>query len=137
MNYKEARKELNEYRYKRLRMEQLKEKIESLELICYQPTSSIIVPPTNENETKGENKIIKLLDLKEKYLELYLQAELLCKKIDHKIGLLDDPYRTILRYRYCKLNTTSEIAYITHYSIDRVNHLLADGVGKYNEIMWS
>lgn len=135
MNCKEARKELNEYRYKRLRMEQLKEKIDSLELICYHPTSSIIVPPLNENETKGENKLVKLLDLKDQYLQLYLQAELICKKIDHKIGLLDDPFKTILRYRYCKLNTTNEIAYITHYSIDHIKRLLSQGVSKYNEIV--
>lgn len=130
-----VKRELNSYKYYRIRINKLKNKIESLDnaLIC--PTSSILIPPTNENTGTKENKFITLMDLKKDYETLVIEAEKVCLELDSKINKVKNHVaRCVLYLKYCELKTIEEIGYIIHYSKGQVKRFLAQGVEEYSKI---
>lgn len=117
----EAKKELNEYRDNIKYIDEKNQDLEELRTRLEKTTSNLSFSKTY---SKGANKdtfaegVSKLEDIEQDYTKKL--ESLLLKKfiIDEKIDKLEEPYRSILFFRYARRNSWSEVASIIDYSVD-------------------
>lgn len=126
MTVQEAKQELKEYRdnivYIRGKKEDLEEMRTYLEKTTTRPSKTRI-----SNNNIDSDKIIdgiSRMDAIEKEYDKKLQ-ELLLKKfvVDDKIDKLEEPYRSLLFYRYARRKSWQEVAKEIDYGIDNTYKL--------------
>lgn len=122
-------KYLSKYKYILIDIKALKDRIDKLSLLIYNiSTASIIgyekdrnIKDTNPNSMLN-NKVAKILDLKEKYTDKLIEAEKICKEIRDFISnnASDELSRNILERYFCDNWNFEKISVETHYSFDHI-----------------
>lgn len=126
MTIQEAKQELKEYRDNIAYIRGKKEDLEEMRTYLEKTTTRLSKTRTSNN-SMGSDKIIdgiSRMDAIEKEYDKKLQ-ELLLKKfmVDDKIDKLDEPYRTLLFYRYTRRKSWQEVAKEIDYGVDNTYKL--------------
>lgn len=120
MTIQEAKQELKEYRDNIVYIRGKKEDLEEMRTYLEKTTTRLSKTRTSNNSMNSDKMIegISRMDAIEKEYDKKLQ-ELLLKKfiVDDKIDKLDEPYRTLLFYRYTRRKSWQEVAKEIDYSV--------------------
>lgn len=118
---KELVKELDSYKYDMQYLEEKKQNIENmkLELNMY------------SNDERMVNKVNRILEKIANEERRILLIEESTKKIEDEIDALNQPYKTIMYYRYIKGYTFDEIALKMNYSTKRIYQLHKEAIRRH------
>lgn len=128
-----AKEELSSFKWAYKRVEDTLKEYEDYKLRAEKMTTLISDNPAHSNKVSdkvGDNASA-MADIESEYQGRWLQAEQEKNKIEKRLEIVKEPYRTLLIARYVKLKTFEEIAVDMGYSYDRTIHLHGEALKEY------
>lgn len=130
-----AHQRLMMYRYKKLELFRLQEKIATLRSKSFFQGSGLVQfsgGTPNQSLDPLANKWNLILDLEKEYSEMYLEAEQVCLAIDKQVnGIVNHLERIILNMYYCQTKSIKEISKLLNYEYKYIAKVKQQGLGSF------
>lgn len=132
MNVKEAKEELNEYKFAQKWVDWTLEEYERYKIRAEKVTSIITgMPHSSGGSDKVADNAIMMAELSKKYVERWKNAERIKLETEKHIDELGEPYRSILMLKYIRDMRFEDIADSIGYSYGATTHMHGDALEKY------
>ena len=127
-----AHHHLMEYRFKKLDLFRLQEKISTLRAKSFYQGSGLVQfsggTPNQTLDPLG-SKWNLIMDLEKEYSEMYLEAEQVCLEIDKQVnGIPNHLERIILNMYYCQMKSIKEISKLLNYQYMYISQVKQQGL---------
>lgn len=132
----DAKEILNQYRFKAKKAKQMEDEYDKFMTRATKVTASFDETSSHSNKISdkvGDNAI-KLVEIREKWRTLWVDAERERLTIVDRINKLDEPYSTILMLRYVQEKKFEQIAFEMNYSYDWITHLHGEALDKFKNL---
>lgn len=132
----DAKEILNQYRFKAKKAKQMEDEYDKFMTRATKVTASFDATSSHSNKISdkvGDNAT-KLVEIREKWRTLWVDAERERLTIVDRINKLEEPYSTILMLRYVQEKKFEQIAFEMNYSYDWITHLHGEALDKFKNL---